>query len=360
MMRSQWRVLVIGGGLIGTSIALKVAQIGGLVRLVDPNEARQRVANGLAGGALLTENDQVNLVVAATPVDVLPVVISDALIRHPHATVIDTGSIKTKVIHEVWSYLTKSSNENLMRNFVPSHPMAGRELSGPDGARSDLFEGRAWALTPHPEASPMAVSEATAFIGALGATCHQLGPQEHDRQVAMTSHLPQLLSSALAGVLHAPLDLAGQGLRDMTRLAISDAAMWQPILEGNEAEISPLLDAVVKSINELKDKHFNKQSVLSFMERGAEGAERVPGKHGGSQRIYGSISVVIPDRAGELARLFNHCADAEINIEDLRIEHSPGQETGLISLFVKPDDLSTLNDYLSTLGWHSTVLSKGV
>ena len=145
----------------------------------------------------------------------------------------------------------------------------------------------------------------------------------------------------------------------MTRLAHSDIAMWQPIFAGNSEAISALVEKLVKSINQLKDKQFSSEAVLSLMSAGALGAAKVPGKHGGISRNYGSLSVVIPDRAGELARLFNDCSTAKINIEDLRIEHSPGQETGLISLYVKPDDLSTLDNYLSTLGWHVTVLSKG-
>ena len=353
------RVVIVGGGLIGTSIALKVAKIGGFARIIDLNDAHQRVGNELLGSQLLGENDPPSVVVVATPVNSLPEAIVDALCNNTEAIVIDTGSIKTKVLHEVWTLLSKSSKLSEISRFVPSHPMAGRELSGPESARSDLFEGRAWAITPHPDLNSKALDRALSFIEELGATVYQLSPEEHDREVAMTSHAPQVLASALAGALVEPLELAGQGLRDMTRLAASDIAMWQPILEGNKDALVPVLENIIKSINSLINKQFDKESVSSFMERGSIGATKVPGKHGGVPRNYGSLSVVIPDQAGELARLFNQCAEAKINIEDLRIEHSPGQETGLISLFVQPGDLSTLNDYLSTRGWHSTILSYG-
>jgi prephenate dehydrogenase len=353
-----WRVEIVGGGLIGTSIALKVAKIGSYARIVDQNEAHQRVGNELLGSQLLGEEHPADLIVAATPVDILPEVILTALSSNPTAIVIDTGSIKTKVVLEISTNLKNSSRNSDLARFVPSHPLAGRELSGPDGARSDLFEGRAWAVTPHADVDSTALRQVMAFVQALGATPYQLSPEEHDREVALTSHAPQVLASALAGALVEPLDLAGQGLRDMTRLANSDIAMWQPILEGNQEALIPVLERIIKSINCLIDKNFDKEIVLSFMQQGAVGSRKVPGKHGGIPRNYGSLSVVIPDKAGELARLFKHCAEARINIEDLRIEHSPGQETGLISLFVQPSDLSTLNDYLSTLGWHSTILSK--
>lgn len=353
------KVLVVGGGLIGTSIALKVAKLGGSARVTDQISAHSRVANELLGGAILGESVEPDLVVVATPVNTISDVVIEQLLLNPRATIIDTGSIKSKVLLEVSTKLGHLARSEELRRFLPTHPMAGRELSGPDGARSDLFEGRAWAITPTSENQPEIVQYVEEFVTALGATPYRMSPEEHDQQVAMTSHLPQLMASAMAALLDGPLDLAGQGLRDMTRLAHSDIAMWQPIFAGNSEAISALVEKLIKSINQLKDKQFSSEAVLSLMSAGALGAAKVPGKHGGISRNYGSLSVVIPDRAGELARLFNDCAAAKINIEDLRIEHSPGQETGLISLYVKPDDLSTLDNYLSTLGWHATVLSKG-
>jgi len=354
-------VEVIGGGLIGTSIALKLAQNGAKVRVLDTDPSHERVANSLLGSSLLGPGSPVEAVIAATPVGALPIVIQQALQMHTDATVIDIGSIKTKVVNEVYTLTENLSNQDeLLSRYIPTHPMAGREIAGPDGARSDLFEGRVWALAPHKRANASRITLTEAFIKEMGSVVHRIGPEEHDRQVAMTSHLPQLLASLLGSELEAPLELAGQGLRDMTRLAHSDAQMWASIIEGNRRELLPLLDGIIKSINLLKDKNFNLESVLSLMKRGAEGASQVPGKHGGVPRNYGALGVVISDRAGQLAALFNHCAEGEINIEDLRIEHSPGQETGLVTLFVQPGDLSTLNNHLSTLGWHSTILSKGI
>lgn len=354
-------VEVVGGGLIGTSIALKLAKNGVGVRVSDVQPGREKVANSLLGSSLLATSSSVECVIVATPVDALSTVISEVLQRDAHSIVIDIGSIKTKVIHEVWTKLAHLPKQReLLERYVPTHPMAGREVAGPEGARSDLFEGRVWAITPHAAASRTNIALVGELLGELGAMSCELTPEAHDRQVAMTSHLPQLLASLLASTLHAPLELAGQGLRDMTRLAHSEASMWAPILEGNQDEVLPLLDEIVKSINVLKDKKFNRESILALMNRGLEGASLVPGKHGGVPRNYGVLSVVIPDRAGQLAALFNHCADGEINIEDLRIEHSPGQETGLITLYVNPGDLSTLNNHLSILGWNVTELSKGV
>lgn len=354
-------VEVIGGGLIGTSIALKLAKNGSQVRVCDAHPGHEKLANSLIGGALLAPGASVECVIVAIPVDALSKVIVNALISNPKAIVIDIGSIKTKVVHDVWTLTSDLSNQTeVLNRYVPTHPMAGREVTGPDGARSDLFEGRVWAITPHHASSRENVAKIATLIRELGAISYELAPEAHDRQVAMTSHLPQLLATLLASTLEGPLELAGQGLRDMIRLAHSDWQMWAPILEGNQEELIPLLDEIIKSINSLKDKKLNKDSVVALMNRGLTGALSVPGKHGGVPRNYGALSVVIPDRAGQLAALFNHCADGKINIEDLRIEHSPGQETGLITLYVQPGDLSTLNNHLSTLGWDVTVLEKSI
>jgi len=356
-------VEVVGAGLIGTSIALRVVKNGGAVRLLDTDPGNQRIANQLMGSSLLPKELPAEVIVAAAPVDALPEVICGALQSNPHSIVIDIGSVKTKVIDEVWTKLDEMSLRSEFSRYLPTHPMAGRELAGPSGARSDLFEGRAWAITPHHENGAESVAKVGDFVATMGATGYLMSPNEHDNQVALTSHLPQILASALAGSLtnwSGTLNLAGQGLRDMTRLAHSEPSVWGPIIEANGEALAPWLDLIFKSINKLKDKKYNREAVLSFMEAGNSGLRRIPGKHGGVSRDYGALSVVIPDRAGQLAALFNHCADVEINIEDLRMEHSPGQETGLITLYVQSSDLSTLENHLSTLGWHCTIGSKNI
>ena len=126
------KVHVVGGGLIGTSIALKVAKLGGLARVTDQISAHSRVANELLGGAILGEKTEPDLVVVATPVNTISDVVKEQLLLNPRATIIDTGSIKTKVLLEVSTKLGHIARSGELRRFLATHPMAGRELSGPD------------------------------------------------------------------------------------------------------------------------------------------------------------------------------------------------------------------------------------
>ena len=229
--------------------------------------------------------------------------------------------------------------------------MAGREITGPEGARSDLFAGRAWAVCPHEASKESDVRLIEELIRSFGATAYQMSSEVHDQQVALVSHLPQLLASLLAGSLKGDLSLAGQGLRDMVRIADSDPLLWSGILSGNQQAIKPLLRQISKQIDQLIDLDLSRESVEKVIAAGVVGKSTIPGKHGGADRDYAKLPVVINDKPGQLASLFQICGEIGVNIEDLSIEHSPAQATGLITLFVAQGDLSTLINELSGRGW---------
>ena len=292
-------------------------------------------------------DQEVDLVVVATTVPELANVVFDALNKYPKAIVIDIGSIKTKVLLEI---STKVANSVLSR-YLGTHPMAGREITGPEGARSDLFAGRAWAVCPHEARKESDVRLIEELIRSFGATAYQMSSEVHDQQVALVSHLPQLLASLLAGSLKGDLSLAGQGLRDMVRIADSDPLLWSGILSGNQQAIKPLLRQISKQIDQLIDLNLSRESVEKVIAAGVVGKSTIPGKHGGVDRDYAKLPVVINDKPGQLAALFLICGEIGVNIEDLSIEHSPAQATGLITLFVAQGDLSTLIKELSGRGW---------
>ena len=177
----------------------------------------------------------------------------------------------------------------------------------------------------------------------------------HDQAVALVSHLPQIMSSALAAQLEgAPaewLDLAGTGLRDTTRIAASNSHLWREILTANRQALTPLLDKVIEDLKRLQLSLNSEGAVEEFIKAGNRGRSMIPGKHGGVARNYTFLPVVIEDKPGQLAALFDECATAQVNVEDLTIEHSPEQYTGLITLALSKDGAEKLYQHLLKQGW---------
>jgi prephenate dehydrogenase len=184
-----------------------------------------------------------------------------------------------------------------------------------------------------------------------------MSPDEHDRAVARTSHLPHLLASLVAGrLVDAPpghLALSGQGVRDVTRVAAGDPDLWQQIVTGNAPAVVHLLGEVRDQLDELiaavsKGK---RKELTAILEQGVAGTTAIPGKHGGPARQTASVFVSVPDHPGELARLFADAGASGVNIEDVRIDHDPGRPTGLVELLVAPDMEEHLLTSLESRGW---------
>lgn len=340
-------VRVIGSGLIGTSIALALSAKGIPVQMVDSDNGRAALAQDLVGSADIGEID---LVVLALPTSHLPPVIRQQFSLYPKSAFIDVGSVKTKPLDEV------KKVPGLARRFCGTHPMAGREIGGPEAARSDLFQGRPWIYTPGADCNPDVISLVIELIELLGATPIRMTASEHDSAVALISHLPQIGASLIAKQLRfGPegwLALAGQGIKDTTRIAASDPALWREIISMNRDQIRPLLKILSKDLDQLIDDFDDDDAVETFIEEGRAGRGRIPGKHGGRARDYTFVPIVIEDKPGQLAALFQECADIAVNIEDLSIEHSPGQFTGLVTLALSKDDASRLAEHLALKGWN--------
>ena len=338
-------VRIVGSGLIGTSIGLALALEGIGVSMKDLDPRAQGLAEDLIKSP---SNSQVDLVIFATPIGALKSVLDDEFRTNPKAAFIDIGSVKSKVKVEV-------STSNLPINrFLPTHPMAGREVGGAESARADLFQGRPWIVDSQGVDGDV-VEKATALIELLGGHVIDLDSAEHDRAVALVSHLPQLVASLLAKQLQGGegrwLDLAGAGLRDTTRIAGSDEKLWREIVVANSEALTPLLRSLQNDLAELIDSLDDENRIADLIVEGQKGRARIPGKHGGKAREYTYLPIVIEDKPGQLAALFDECATAAVNVEDLAIEHSPGQFTGLITLALSEIDAEKLSAHLKTRGW---------
>lgn len=366
-------VLVVGTGLLGTSLALALTAAGIQVQLSDTSPTSLALARDMGAGRVRAGGDaEPRMIVVATPPDVAASVVVRELDAHPGAVVTDVASVKNRVAAEVRAHGGEGA-----RRYVGSHPMAGRERSGAAAADSDLFAGRPWVVVGE-GADPEAVLRVRNLAVDVGATPVAMGAAEHDAAVAAVSHVPQLLSSLLAARLEdlpeSALALAGQGLRDTTRIAASDPRLWSAIVVGNAGPVAELLRAVRDDLDILitgvgpaalppDSPEYAAPggaetiapgavgAVTDVMSRGNTGRARIPGKHGGAPRRYAVVQVLVPDSAGELGRLFSDVGAVGVNIEDFSLEHSAGQSAGLAMLFVLPAAAQSLQEALDARGW---------
>ena len=346
-MKTQ-HVRVVGAGLIGTSIALRLASRGVSVELHDEDQNALDLAKDLL--APHVKVGVPDLVIVATPPKTILNVLKKEFGSNSQATFIDVGSVKNNLVLEVET-LTE-----LAARFVGSHPMAGREVAGPSSAQADLFQGRAWILTPTSITEESSIDLAKELVEALGATAYIMGAPAHDSLLARISHLPQITSTALAGAIEQlgdNLNLSGQGLRDMTRIANSDGELWSEILLENQNEVLKAINEYQQIIANLKDalESRDESALKNLFINGNKGRAKVSGKHGSKPRNYSHLMIVIKDEPGALSQLFEQCAAINANIEDLSIEHSPGQLTGLITLAFSPDDALRVQDHLLSHDW---------
>lgn len=357
-------VRVVGTGLLGTSVALGLSSRVDGVRIVlsDPSPTSLALARDLGAGEIDRGEVEPDLVVVACPPDVAAQVVLSELARHPRATVTDVASVKASVLDAVLAAGGDAAR------YVGGHPMSGRERSGAVAARGDLFLGRPWVICPTPKNAPRRVDAVRGLASALGATVVTMSAAEHDDAVALISHTPQVMASLVAGRLqHAPdaaVAIAGQGLRDVTRIAGSDPTLWAQILAANAGPVAAVLravrddlDGVLNALDALAVEQDAapargaRADIARAVAAGRSGRERLPGKHGTRPTAFASVTVAIPDEPGALARLFADTGDAGVNIEELTLEHAPGRAVGLVDLSVLPAAREDLERALAEHGW---------
>lgn len=348
-------IKIVGTGLIGTSIGLALKSKGLEVLLEDASPAVLSLAIDFGAGIKYQVGEHPELIVVCTPPDVTAQVIAAELKAHPKATVTDVASVKGTVL----SALQQQGVE--LSNYAGSHPMAGREQAGTLAGRGDLFIGRPWVITPNSDSSKESIVLVESLAHDLGASVVSMDPIEHDRAVALVSHAPQIVSSLLAARLasaeSSDVSLAGQGLRDTTRIAASDPKLWMQILSANSEQISNVLRHVRNDLDQMLEalqntaKPGSLTSIGKLLESGNQGVAKIPGKHGSSATNYAKVTVMIDDKPGELARLLTEIGQIGINLEDLTLEHVTGAQVGLPELYVLPNSEAELVAALIERGW---------
>ena len=279
--RLSGTVRVVGAGLLGASIGHALRAKGVDVVLADTSPAQLRLAIDYGAGRSAADDDSPVLIVVAVPPDVTADVIESELARFPHAVVTDVASVKLEPFHSL-----QRRGVDLTR-YIGSHPLAGRERGGAISARADLFIGRPWVVCRDADtkAADLALVEALALD--VGAMPLEMTPEEHDRSVALTSHVPQVIASLLAGRLaeadEGALRLSGQGVRDTTRIAASAPELWVQILGANAAPVVEILDALASDLRQVSDALREPEApgarrvVAETIRQGNDGVERLPG-----------------------------------------------------------------------------------
>ncbi len=340
------RVAVIGTGLIGGSFALATQALDRVDEVVvhdnDPDSrARARVL-GVGTRVADTIEDAVrgaDLVVLAVPPHQLVAVASQVAPHlEVHALVTDVASVKSPLVAQVEAALHGHGA------FIGGHPMAGSENSGVAAADPTLFQGATWLLTPTAATNDGDFSLLAGHVVAMGARILAVSPDEHDRLVAVASHLPQILASVLmdyaAALDGAPLRVAAGGFRDVTRVAASDPNLWVPILTDNRQSVLAALDGFVERLASLRAA-VDEQAwdAVHVLLDNARTARRALPRRG---LVAASVDVVvpIPDRPGALAEVTATMAEASINVEDVAMRHASDGARGSLILAVDGLDVA--------------------
>jgi prephenate dehydrogenase len=225
-------VLIVGLGLIGGSAGMALRRRDWRVSYLDPHVALDDARDAGAADERVETIGDADVVLLATPLDA-----AVALLR-----TIETTSVVTSTCS-----VMRALRDAARGTFIAGHPLAGSHESGLAAARVDLFEGKRWFVDgEHPLVD--------ALVRDCGAVLERVTSEEHDAAVALTSHLPQVLSTALAAYLHDRVDLlrfSGSGLRTFLRLAGSDANIWAPVVEANRDQLAPHAEAIAAIVREI-------------------------------------------------------------------------------------------------------------
>ncbi len=363
MTASVQRVAVIGAGLVGSSIALAIQDVGaGEVALVDvdPHVRVRAQELGVAFRVLADVAAAVHdadLVIAAVPAGAVPeVLLAAAEAAPPGAILTDAASLKTDSTLDVTSRLKEADARP--ERFVGGHPMAGSERSGPEAADARLFQGATWVLTPTASTADATLTVLSAFLRRLGARVVALPPQQHDELVAVVSHLPQVVASALAAVAadaievtgDAVLAVAGGGFRDTTRIAASDPALWLPILAGNRVAVLEALDAYTERLRQVRASVAEERwdELGTVLRRASAARQRLVPKATPTDVV--DVLVPMDDRPGQLATATTALGAAGINVEDLALRHAGEGGRGALLLRVAAGDRDRVAAVLAGVG----------
>jgi prephenate dehydrogenase len=344
------RAHVVGLGLIGSSVALALSESGWSVTGSDHDAVVVDLA--LETGVIVdTElSNDVDLVVIATPAGVVADVAKEILARVAKQALIvtDVAGVKSAIVADVPD-----------PRFLAGHPMAGSELRGLAGARADLFRGCTWVLTPTSATRPETYTALHGVLRELGANVVAVAADDHDRLVAVASHVPHLLAGALMNEASRVaeqdavlLQLAAGGFRDMTRVAAGDPTIWPDVLFENRVAITQSLEALEERLAALRialnsDDH---AAVTADLINAASARRQLPGRALDSEHLA-YLRVAVSDQPGVLAAVTMAASEMLVNIYDIEIAHGIEGASGTLLLAIDARQADLFSRVLSERGF---------
>jgi prephenate dehydrogenase len=346
------RALVVGTGLIGGSIALALRRRGWHVSGVDSD--RERLAGAHLAGVVDAVGDdlEAEIVFVATPAGAVAQEVARVLAtpgRRNDVVVTDVGGVKSAIVADADH-----------PRFIGGHPMAGSEQVGIGGADPDLFEGAVWVLTPTSATDLEAFNRLQGVVAELGADVLVLTAEDHDRLVAVVSHVPHLVAATLMNAAtagaeqnRALLRLAAGGFRDMTRVAAGHPGIWPDICAENAGPIVAALEALLAELSLMRDRvaGHDRASLLGVLQSASLGRRNLPARMVRPDNLS-ELRIPVPDRHGVLAEITSLAAVDGISIYDIEIAHSAEGDRGVLILVVDSADAERLRTAIEVNGYH--------
>ncbi len=345
------RANVVGTGLIGGSVGLALRERGWHVSASDLDDGSQSEAVERGAADVIGLDPMADVTFIASPVGAIPELAERALGK-TSGLVTDVGSTKADICRAV-----------INPRFVGGHPMAGSDQDGIAGARSDLFAGAMWVLTPSESTDEDAFAVIRAVVRSFGAETISLPPTVHDELVAHVSHVPHLTAAALMNLAssgslqhRALLRLAAGGFRDMTRISAGRTSIWPDICVANSTAISKSLTELIERLEETRNLVASRDRVglYRLLNEARMARLNLPVGYGEVERVA-EVAVPIPDRPGELAAITTLAAELDVNILDLEISHSGEGRQGLLTVVVDADLAERLVGGLMVRNYHPTI-----
>ncbi|MEA2143981.1 MAG: prephenate dehydrogenase [Solirubrobacteraceae bacterium] len=348
------RVALAGVGLIGGSIGLAARERLG-AHVVGYNRSPAPLELALERGAIdeaVTSIDAfgtADIAIAGVAVDALPAVVRALCEALPGAVVTDVGSTKAALVGATGH-----------ANFIGGHPLAGAEATGVAHARANLFEGATWYLTPRAETPGVLYERLAHFVAGLGAVPTAIAPDDHDRLMAVVSHLPHvvanlLVAQAAEALGGETLPATGPSFRDATRVAGSNPELWAQIYAANRDALGAQIDDLVRRLGEVRGllDAGDGAELAAWQEVASQrrGALLQVGLAGADAGAVQQISAVVPNKPGVVAEIALALGRGGINISDMSLAPEADNRTGMVMLWLDPSEAQRAIGLIAELGY---------